>query len=119
MRVRTCVKMSENDCYRLIGNKAALIRKGHDLTTVEAGTILTEKLTPLETMTSSMLTSSLMIDVCGMIVSPMTARTVEWAIPRLSRTPPNGDGYPNQQSYIHRHSASSTCMVLESSHPYF
>ena len=38
--------MSENDCYRLIGNKAALIRKGHDLTTVEAGTILTEKLTP-------------------------------------------------------------------------
>ena len=38
--------MSENDCYRLIGNKAALIRKGHDLTTVEEGTILTEKLTP-------------------------------------------------------------------------
>ena len=36
---------SEGDFFQLIGNKAVLIRKGSDLTTVEPGTILTRELT--------------------------------------------------------------------------
>jgi len=37
---------SEEGYFRLIGNKAVLIKKGHKLAIVEPGTILTEMLTP-------------------------------------------------------------------------